>query len=136
MRITWIGNHEEGVIAFRQIAPKCEITSFITLDDIAFSKRSAGTRLYFSLCEEYGIPYFTVDSIKGERAYEIISESCPDLIVVLGWSEILPERILGIPTIGTVGTHAAMLPHNRGSAPINWALIRGELTTGNTMMRA
>ena len=66
-----------------------------------------------------------VDTIKEELAYNLISEIKPDLLVVLGWSEILPKRLLDIPSIGTVGTHASLLPHNRGSAPINWTLIRG-----------
>ena len=134
MNVLWIGNHEEGVAAFRQTAVTAGIACFITLDDSAFAKRSAGTRVYKDICEQYGIPYYAVDTIKGERAYEIIKQYKPDLMVVLGWSEILPERLLEIPTIGTVGTHAALLPHNRGSAPINWSLIRGEQETGNTMM--
>ena len=134
MRITWIGNHEEGVKAFCQTAQSNGIDAFITLDDSSFSKRSAGSRAYLEICEAYGIPYYPVDTIKGERAYEIIRGENPELLVVLGWSEILPERLLDIPSIGTVGTHAALLPHNRGSAPINWALIHGETETGNTMM--
>lgn len=134
MNILWIGNHEEGVEAFRQTAETAGVACFITLDDSAFAKRSAGTRVYKEICEQHGIPYYAVDTIKGERAYEIIKQYKPDLMVVLGWSEILPERLLDVPTIGTVGTHAALLPHNRGSAPINWSLIRGEQETGNTMM--
>ncbi|MCR5250660.1 MAG: methionyl-tRNA formyltransferase [Lachnospiraceae bacterium] len=134
MRISWIGNHEEGLEAFRQTAEKGYVTAFITLDDEAFAKRSAGSRDYGGICERFGIPVYPVDTIKGERAYEILKEQQPELLVVLGWSEILPKRLLDIPTIGTVGTHAALLPHNRGSAPINWALIRGEEETGNTLM--
>lgn len=134
MNILWIGNHEEGVEAFRQTAQRHGITCFITLDDAAFAKRSAGTRAYFDICEAHGIPYYAVDTIKGERAYQLVQQYQPDLMVVLGWSEILPERLLDVPTVGTVGTHAALLPHNRGSAPINWALIHGEEITGNTMM--
>lgn len=134
MKITWIGNHEEGVIAFKQVIEINGVDAFITLDEAAFSKRSAGTRKYIKLCEQYNIPTFFVDTIKGSRAYEIISRQRPDLLVVLGWSEILPEPLLDIPAIGTIGTHAALLPHNRGSAPINWALIHGEEVTGNTMM--
>ena len=134
MRITWIGNHEEGLLAFRQTVKQNGINAFITLDEEAFAKRSAGTREYLNICEANNIPYYTVNTIKGDTAYEIISELKPDLLVVFGWSEILPERILDIPVIGTVGTHAALLPHNRGSAPINWALIHGEKKTGNTMM--
>jgi methionyl-tRNA formyltransferase len=36
--------------------------------------------------------------------------------------------------LGLIGAHASFLPHNRGSAPINWAIIRGEQETGNTLM--
>lgn len=134
MRITWVGNHEEGVIAFRKIVKTNGVDAFITLDEGAFSKRSAGSRDYIEICKENNIPFFFVETIKGEQAYKIISAQKPDLLVVLGWSEILPERLLEIPTIGTIGTHASLLPHNRGSAPINWALIHGEEMTGNTMM--
>ena len=134
MRITWIGNHEEGIFAFRKTIEKNGVSAFVTLDEKAFGRMSAGSREYLDICDKNNIPVYFVDTIKGDRAYEIISAEKPDLLVVLGWSEILPERLLNIPTIGTVGTHASALPHNRGSAPINWALIHGEKTTGNTMM--
>lgn len=135
MNIVWIGCHEEGIIAFKNTLEKGKkISAFITLDESAFLKRSAGSREYQNYCEKYHVPYFMVETIKGEQAYKLIAEKKPDLLVVLGWSEILPERLLDIPTIGTVGTHASLLPHNRGSAPINWALIHGEKNTGNTMM--
>ena len=134
MKIAWIGNHEEGVSAFRQVAEHHPIACFITLDEEAFAKRSAGSRAYYDICQTYGIPYHAVSTIKGDEAYNLLADCQPDLVVVLGWSEILPERLLDLATIGTVGTHAALLPHNRGSAPINWALIHGEKETGNTMM--
>ena len=134
MNILWIGNHEEGVEAFRQTAETNGISCFITLNEEMFSKRSGGSRVYVELCQQYNIPHYMVDTIKGEYAYELVSRHKPDLMVVFGWSEILPQRLLEVPSIGTVGTHAALLPHNRGSAPINWALIHGEEVTGNTMM--
>ncbi len=135
IRIVWVGYHQEGLKAFEAALQKgYKIVQFITLIEEAFEKRSAGTRKYLSLCKEYGIPTRLVQSIKKDEAYQIIREAKPDLMVVLGWSEILPERLLDIPVIGTVGTHAAMLPHNRGSAPVNWAIIRGEKEGGNSLM--
>lgn len=135
MKIVWIGCHEEGLKAFCSVLESGRrIDAFITLEEQAFQKRSAGSRDYLSYCKKYNIPYYEVDTIKGDKAFDIISEINPDLIVVLGWSELLPETLLDIPAIGTVGTHASLLPHNRGSAPINWALIKGEEKTGNTMM--
>lgn len=135
MNIVWIGCHEEGIPAFKEtLENKKQISAFITLDETAFAKKSAGSREYESHCKKFNVDYHTVSTIKGDEAYEIVLKYKPDLLVVLGWSEILPARLLDIPTIGTVGTHAALLPHNRGSAPVNWALIHGEKITGNTMM--
>ena len=135
LKIVWIGFHEEGLKAFyATLSQGYEVKGFITLNENSFSKRSAGTREYEQICHKCNVPYYTVDTIKGGDAYRIVQKLMPDLLVVLGWSEILPERLLDIPRIGTIGTHAALLPHNRGSAPINWALIHGELRTGNTMM--
>ncbi len=104
MNIVWICCHEEGVKAFRTALENgVRISAFITLDETAFAKRSAGSREYQKYCEKYNVPYLSVDSIKGEMAYTIIEQAAPDVIVVLGWSEILPNRILDIPVIGTVG---------------------------------
>lgn len=135
IRIAWIGCHEEGLIAFQNtLSQNKDVVGFITLQQSSFEKRSAGSRKYSEYCEQYNIPYFEVETIKNDESYNILLSLKPDLVVVLGWSEILPGRLLKIPSIGTIGTHAALLPHNRGSAPINWALIHGETVTGNTMM--
>lgn len=135
IKIVWVGCHEEGVFAFRTILRSgYEVTKFITLNDESFSKRSAGTREYAELCDRYKVPVGLISTIKNDEAYQMILEAQPDLLIVLGWSEILPERLLDIPKIGTVGAHAALLPHNRGSAPINWAIINGETTCGNSLM--
>lgn len=135
IRIVWVGFHEEGVEAFLSILDQgYKVDAFITLDEMAFARRSAGSREYEHICNEYDVPYYMFNTIKGNDAFQLIDSLAPDLLVVLGWSEILPEKLLQIPKIGTVGAHAALLPHNRGSAPINWAIIHGENKTGNTMM--
>ena len=135
IKITWVGCHSEGELAFRSLLEKGhKVTNFITLNDESFSKRSGASRGYIELCQRYGINVSLISTIKDEESYQIIKAAEPDVLIVLGWSEILPERLLDIPTIGTVGAHAAMLPHNRGSAPINWALIKDEKTCGNSFM--
>lgn len=135
IRIVWIGCHEEGLIAFRDaLNAGAEVSAFITLSQASFEKRSAASHAYRDYCQKYAVPYYEVDTIKGDAAYDIVHSIKPELLVVLGWSEILPARLIQIPSIGAIGAHAAMLPHNRGSAPINWALIRGETSAGNTMM--
>lgn len=135
MRIVWIGFHEEGVPAFRRLLEKgVEIAAFLTLKRERLCLKSAYSTEYEKLCKAYGVAIYQISSIKGEEACHLLDSLRPDLLIVLGWSEILPKRLLRIPSIGTVGTHASLLPHNRGSAPVNWAIIRGETRGGNTLM--
>lgn len=135
MKIIWIGFHEEGLDAFEKILAKgINIDAFITLENERLTKKSAYSNMYERICDKYKISFYQVKSVKDKNTEELLKRLNPDLIIVLGWSEILPSSLLKIPTGGVVGTHAAMLPHNRGSAPVNWAIIRGETEGGNTLM--
>jgi methionyl-tRNA formyltransferase len=58
----------------------------------------------------------------------------PDLIVVVAYGRILPEYLLAIPRLGCVNVHSSLLPAYRGAAPINWAIMNNEVTTGVTTM--
>jgi methionyl-tRNA formyltransferase len=58
----------------------------------------------------------------------------PELMVVIAYGRILTHEILAIPTVGPLNVHASLLPRHRGSAPINWSLIRGDEETGVTIM--
>jgi len=64
-----------------------------------------------------------------------IADENPDLIVVVAYGHILPPSILDIPRHGCINVHASLLPRYRGAAPINWAIARGETTTGVTIMK-
>lgn len=66
--------------------------------------------------------------------YEIIKRLQPDLIVTCAYGQILPQELLGIPTIASINIHASLLPKYRGSAPIQWVLLNGEEKTGITLM--
>ncbi len=62
-----------------------------------------------------------------------IKDSVPDLIIVAGWSELLPECLISIAPMGTIGFHPSKLPHNRGRAVLAWQIEEGSLTTALTM---
>jgi methionyl-tRNA formyltransferase len=63
-----------------------------------------------------------------------IAKYKPDIIVVVAFGHIIPKNILEIPKIATINIHASILPKYRGPAPIQWAIINGELETGVTTM--
>lgn len=55
-----------------------------------------------------------------------------DVAVVVAFGQILPAAVLDAPARGSINVHASLLPRYRGAAPIQWAIIRGETTTGIT----
>jgi methionyl-tRNA formyltransferase len=54
----------------------------------------------------------------------------PDVCLCAGWTEIIPQDVLSVPNDTFLGIHASTLPKNRGGAPVNWAIIRGESEVG------
>ena len=59
----------------------------------------------------------------------------PDLIVVAAYGQILPQTILDLPQFGCLNVHTSLLPKFRGAAPIQRAILEGELETGVTIMK-
>ena len=57
-----------------------------------------------------------------------------DVMVVVGYGQIIPQAIIDLPTHGIINVHASLLPKYRGAAPIQWAIARGETITGVTTM--
>ena len=58
----------------------------------------------------------------------------PDFLVTAAYGQILSGELLGVPRQIPVNVHASILPHYRGAAPIQWAIINAEKSTGVTTM--
>lgn len=98
-----------------------------------------GMKLQMSPVKEFAllknIPVYQPAKLKNNiQIIEKLKELNPDFIVVVAYGKILPEEILAIPKYGCINVHASLLPKYRGAAPIQWAIINGEKTTGITTM--
>ena len=71
---------------------------------------------------------------KNEEFIEEIRKLQPDVICVVAYGKILPKEILEIPKLGCINVHGSLLPKYRGAAPIQWAVLNGDKTTGVTTM--
>lgn len=71
------------------------------------------------------------------RTPNINAETLPDadLLMVIAFGQKIGEALAHRPRLGSANLHASLLPLYRGAAPINWALLRGETLTGNTVIR-
>lgn len=81
-----------------------------------------------------GIPVFQPERIKRPEGVEALAGLSPDLCVTAAFGQLLSQEILDIPPMGTVNVHSSLLPRHRGSAPVNWAVIQGDVQTGVTTM--
>ena len=112
-----------------------EVSLVVTQPDKA---KGRGKKLMFTPVKEkaleYHLPIAQPEKVKEERFIEQLQEIAPDVIVVVAFGQILPERILNIPKYGCINVHASLLPAYRGAAPIQWAVIDGLEKTGVTTM--
>jgi methionyl-tRNA formyltransferase len=83
---------------------------------------------------KHDIPVYQPEKIKSEDAVKLVTSLDADIFVVVAYGQILPNSILEKPKYGCINVHGSLLPKYRGAAPIQWAVIDGEETTGVTIM--
>lgn len=84
------------------------------------------------VAEKYNIPVY--QPVKIRKDYDFLKEINPDVIITLAYGQIVPEGLLNIPKYGCLNLHGSLLPKYRGAAPIQYALINGDKTSGMTLM--
>ena len=132
MKLGWVGFHMEGLPALEAVLEAgAPVAAVLTLSPGVRASRS-GAADYGPLCRRFGVPLHEVTSINDPASRALLQGL--DLVFVIGWSQILSPETLATARLGMIGAHASLLPKNRGSAPINWALIRGEHATGNSLI--
>lgn len=84
----------------------------------------------------HGLSVYQPEKLRRNEAFLAEMRAlAPALIVVVAYGNLLPPEFLDLPRHGCLNVHASLLPKYRGAAPIQWALIRGETTTGVTLMK-
>jgi methionyl-tRNA formyltransferase len=83
----------------------------------------------------HGLALFQPAKLKDPETRERILKFQPDAIVVVAYGQIIPPWMIELPHLGCINLHASLLPKYRGAAPIPWAIVRGERTTGVTTMK-
>lgn len=101
--------------------------------------KGRGLKMMASPVKEFALEknlkiYQPVKVRNNEEFINKIKDLKPDVICVVAYGKILPKDILEIPKYGCINVHASLLPKYRGAAPIQWAVINGEKTTGVTTM--
>ncbi|HUL01554.1 MAG TPA: methionyl-tRNA formyltransferase [Nitrospirota bacterium] len=137
MRLIYMGTPQFAVPPLRALAEVGhDIISVVTrIDKPAGRGKILLATPIKRAAQEKGIPVLQPGRVRDAEFAEQLHELAPDVIIVAAYGQILPKNILALPRFGCLNIHASLLPHYRGAAPINWAIIRGERATGITIMQ-
>lgn len=87
-----------------------------------------------TLALAHDIPVFQPESFREEAEVDALRALQPDVVAVVAYGRILPQKVLDVPEKGCINIHASLLPEYRGSAPYQWAVLDGKEKTGVTAM--
>ena len=132
MRIVFMGTPDFAEESLRALLEAGEdVAAVFTQPD---KPRGRGMRESFSpvktLAVERGIPVYQPVTFKDGAATELLRTLAPELLVVVAYGRILPQAFLDVAKYGSINVHGSLLPKYRGAAPIQWAVLNGDKTTG------
>ncbi|MBE6928218.1 MAG: methionyl-tRNA formyltransferase [Ruminococcaceae bacterium] len=136
MRVVFMGTPDIAATCLqRLVQTEHEIVGVYTKPDMP---KNRGMKLEMSdvkkLALQAELPIYQPTTFKDDAVYEELKALQPDVIAVVAYGKILPQRILDIARLGCVNIHASVLPELRGSGPVQWAILNGMEETGVTAM--
>ena len=136
MRIIFMGTPEFAVASLDILVQNnYEIIAVVTVPD---KPAGRGQQLQQSAVKKYalekGLTILQPEKLKDETFISELKELKADLQIVVAF-RMLPEVVWNMPPLGTYNLHGSLLPKYRGAAPINWAVINGEMESGVTSFK-
>ncbi len=133
LRIVFMGTPEFAVgILDTILKNNFQVVGVITAAD---KPAGRGKQIKYSAVKEYALAHdlklLQPTNLKDEDFLSELKSLNANVQVVVAF-RMLPEVVWRMPEFGTFNLHASLLPQYRGAAPINWAIINGEKTTGVT----
>lgn len=136
LRIVFAGTPEFAVPSLAALLQETQVLGVYTQPDRPAGRgRKLRPSSVKTLAEHHGLSVFQPLSLKSSQAQEELSALEPDVLVVVAYGLILPEAILDTPRLGCINVHGSLLPRWRGAAPVQRAILAGDLETGVTIMQ-
>lgn len=132
MKIIFFGSDEFSISALRACVNSGNEVSLI----ITTPPQKKGRGLKYSespvqiFATEKKMPFITPATLNGNEVLDALSDINPDFYVVSSYGKYIPSKYLAIPKVATLNVHPSLIPKYRGSGPIQWALLNGDLETG------
>ena len=137
MRVIFLGTPEFAVPTLdRMVAAGHSVSQVVTQPDRPKGRKQELTPSPVKAAAiRHAIPVYQPERIRRPEAMEHLRGLNPDVMVVVGYGQIIPQTIIDIAPLGIINVHASLLPELRGAGPIQWSIARGYKKTGVTTMR-
>ena len=136
MKIVYMGTPEIAKVCLEKLYTEgFDIAAVYTKPD---TPKNRGMKLIPSEVKAYaqsvGLPVYQPETFKDDAVVQELQALAPDLIIVVAYGKILPQRVLDIPKFGCINMHASILPELRGAGPVQWSILNHCDETGVTAM--
>lgn len=136
MRVVFMGTPDIAATCLKRIlADGFDVVGVYTQPD---RPKNRGMKLFPSpvkeVALEYDLPVFQPENFREDETVQQLAELKPDVVAVVAYGRILPQRVLDVAPLGFINIHASLLPRYRGSAPYQWAVLDGLQETGVSAM--
>ncbi len=133
LRIVFLGTPDFAAASLKILVEnEVNVVAVVTAPD---KPKGRGKKMGMSAVKEYALkaelPVLQPTNLKSPDFMKELEGYNADLQIVVAF-RMLPVAVWDMPSLGTFNLHASLLPHYRGAAPINWAIINGEKETGVT----
>ena len=136
MRVVFMGTPDIAATCLKRIlADGFNVVGVYTQPD---RPKNRGMKLFPSpvkeVALEHGLPVFQPENFREDETVQQLADLKPDVVAVVAYGRILPQRVLDVAPLGFINIHASLLPRYRGSAPYQWAVLDGLQETGVSAM--
>ena len=136
MRVVFMGTPDIAATCLQKIIDEgFEVVAAYTQPD---RPKGRGMKMVFSPVKEvalaHGIAVYQPENFREDADVQTLRELKPDVVAVVAYGRILPQRVLDIAPLGFINIHASLLPAYRGSAPYQWAVLDGLKKSGVSAM--
>ncbi len=133
MRTVWVSFDTIGRDCLEAAADVgAEIVGVVTLPGPIDPNRS-GQCAFDDLAARLHAALIETRDVNAPETVNVIRKLDPQLVFVVGWSQIVHDPFIALASEGVFGMHPTLLPRHRGRAPIPWAILTGLARTGVTL---
>ena len=136
MRVVFMGSPEFAVPTLRALAEAHDVALVVSQPDKPAGRGAQLTPPAVKVAAQaLGLPVIQPASARNGELERALRESGAEVAIVVAYGKILPKAVLTALPRGCLNVHGSLLPRYRGAAPVQWAVINGDPTTGISIMQ-